>query len=137
MFVVRQGHFDAFAESYNETFEDRMARHLPIKFPAQCDELGEQGLRRRIRDGVERAKRHKIQSQTDVARFIRFMFTLGPDFDTARKTNWVRPILADSDASAGQRLDRIRAEARERRRADRQKKIAKQEGHTGARKEWP
>ena len=72
MFVIRQEHLDAFAESYNETFEDRIVQHLRVKFPAQCEE----------------------------------------------------------------RLDQIRAEARERRQADRQKKAAKTESDVSSRKEW-
>lgn len=137
MFVIRQEHLDAFAESYKETFEDQMVQHLRVKFPAQCEELGEPKTRQRIGDGIERSRRYEIRSQADVARFIRFMFTLGPEFDTARKTRWVIPILEDSDASASDRLDRIRAEARERRQADRQKKAAKTESDVSSRKEWP
>ena len=122
MFTLRQQHLDALAESYRETFEDHMVAHIRVKFPAQFEELGERKVRERVWDGVERAKRYEIRAQKDVARFIRFMFGIGPNFDTARKTAWVRPILEDKEVPASERLDRIRAEARERRREERRKR---------------
>ncbi len=137
MFVVRQDHLDAFSESYGETFEDNMVRHLRLKFPAQCDKLGESGLRQRIRDGIDRSRRYEIRGQADVARFIRFMFTLGSEFDNARKTRWVKPILQDTDSSASDRLDRVRAEAREKRHEGRQEEAARKDDDKTTRKEWP
>jgi hypothetical protein len=121
MFKLRQQHLDAFAAAYRESFQDHMIAHLREKFPDQCEELGEQKLRERIADGIERANRYDIRAQKDVARFIRFMFGIGPNFDTARKTAWVQPILKDKDVPASERLERIREEARQRRREERQK----------------
>lgn len=121
MFTLRQAHIDATAAAYRGIFEDRMVRHLAVKFPTECDELGEQKVRDRIVDGVARSRKYEIREQPDVSRFIRFMFAIRPDFDTARQTAWVRPILEDTESSAGDRLDRIREEARNRRRAKRVK----------------
>jgi len=104
-----------------ETFEDRMVRHLAVKFPIECEELGEEKVRSRIRDGVTRAKKYEIRAQADVSRFIRFMFAIRPDFDTAVRTMWAQEILEDTEASASDRLDRIREEARTRRRASKGK----------------
>jgi len=117
MFVMRQHHMEAFEEGYRETFEDRMVLHIQAKFPIEFQELGEEKVRSRIEEGIERAERHEIRAQSDVARFIRFMFTIRPDFDTSRKTAWARPILEDTDVPAAERLDRIRDEARAQRRA--------------------
>ena len=121
MFTLRQAHIDATAAVYREIFEDRMVRHLAVKFPTECEELGEEKVRDRIGDGVARSKKYEIRAQPDVSRFIRFMFAIRPDFDTARQTAWVRPILEDTEASACDRLDRIREEARKQRRAKREK----------------
>lgn len=119
MFVMRQHHMEAFEEGYRETFEDRMVLHLEARFPSQFDELGEEKVRRRIQEGVDRAARYEIRAQVDVTRFIRFMFAIRPDFDTSRKTGWARPILEDTSVPAAERLDRIREEARAQRRAAR------------------
>lgn len=121
MFTLRQAHIDAMASKYRVTFEDRMVRHLAVKFPTECEELGEEKVRDRIRDGVTRSKKYEIRAQTDVSRFVRFMFAIRPDFDTAWQTDWALPILKDTEAPASDRLDRIREEARKQRRAKRGK----------------
>lgn len=117
MFVLRPAHMEAFARSCRETFEDDMTREISARFPSAIEDLGEEAVRERIRQGMERADRYAISTPADRARFIRFMFTLGPDFDTARRTRWAGAILEDTTVPASARLDRIRDEAR-RRRAD-------------------
>jgi hypothetical protein len=115
MLTLRQEHLDAFAACYRRTFVDHMVQHLKYKFPTQCEELGDQRIRARIADGVERAKRYEINAQPDVARFIRFMFTIGPEFDLSPTEPWIRPILEETEVPASERLDRIRYEGRQRR----------------------
>ena len=58
-----------------------MVLHIQARFPSQFEDLGEDKVRRRIQDGIERAERYEIRTQADVARFIRFMFGIRPDFD--------------------------------------------------------
>lgn len=119
MFVLRPEHMEAFTQSCRETFEDQMATEVAIRFPGEYEELGEERVRQRIRDGMDRAVQHEIVAVADIARFIRFTFSLGPDFDTARRTHWARAILVDTTTPPGERLDRIREEARRRRTEDR------------------
>lgn len=119
MFTLRKEHTEAFAENYRIEFEERMVSHLRVRFPSQFDQYGEDKVRKLIWEGVERAKRYGIRAQPDVARFIRFMFAIGPDFDTARKTAWIRPILEDTSVPAADRLERIRQDGRAQRRASR------------------
>jgi hypothetical protein len=113
MFVMRQSHLEAFDEAVTEGFEDRMLGHLRARFPQECEELGEEGVRRRIRDGAKRAARYEMKSERDVARFIRFMFGIRPDFDKSRKTQWAADILKNTEVPAAERLDRIKIAARE------------------------
>ena len=115
MFVMRQTHLEAFGEAATEGFEDRMVVHLRARFPRECEELDEEGMRRRIRDGIKRAKRYEITSERDVARFIRFMFGIRPDFDTSRKTRWAGEIVKETDVRPAERLDRVERAAREHR----------------------
>lgn len=115
MFTMRQQQTDVFAADYRQTFEDRMVQHLRIRFPTKCEELGEEMVRDRIRDGIKRAARYEIKAERDVVRFIRFMFGIRPDFDSSRKTPWAGPILKDTKVPAGERLSRIKTVARERR----------------------
>ncbi|MCP4246454.1 MAG: hypothetical protein GY778_05335 [bacterium] len=115
MFVVRQRHLEALAEASLDGFEDRMVVHLRARFPRECEEIGEEEVRCRIQDGIERAGRYEIRSERDVARFIRFKFGIGPDFDTSRKTRWAAAILKESDVRPADRLDRVERAAREHR----------------------
>jgi hypothetical protein len=57
MFVLRQRHLEAFNQTAMESFEDRILPVLYDKFPDECEQLGEQRVRGRIRRGVERAAR--------------------------------------------------------------------------------
>jgi len=118
VFILRKEHLDAFALAAREGFEDRTAAHLQSRFPQECEELGEEEVRERIREGIERAGRYDIHAEKDVATFIRYMFGLAPDFDTSRKFEWVGPILRDKELSPTERLDKIKAVAREKREAE-------------------
>ena len=113
MFKLRQGHLDEFEEGYRTTFEDRMLRDIAERFYLQFQELGEEKTRERIREGMERAGQYEIRTQRDVARFIRMMFGLRPDFDTARQTRFAGDILKQTDRPAAERLDEIKAAARQ------------------------
>ena len=113
MFVMKQPHFEAFRMVAAEGFEDRMVTHLRTKFRRECEQIGEDDVRRRIQDGMKRSGRYEIRSERDVARFIRLMFGIRPDFDTSRQTRWAAEILAETDVRPAERLDRVEAAARE------------------------
>jgi hypothetical protein len=115
MFIMKDRHFEAFKRIAQQGFEDRLVIHVRDRFPAECDALGEDGVRDRIRDGIDRAARYDIVAERDVCRFIRFMFGIRPDFDTSGKTRWAGEILNDLESPASDRLDRIRKEASQQR----------------------
>jgi len=112
MLRLRQEHIDAFEEMHRQTFEDRMVRDIAERFFSQYESLGDEKVRERIREGVERAPNYEIDAPIDVAMFIRLMFGIRPDFDTSRKTSFAREILNQTDRPAGERLDEIKARAR-------------------------
>lgn len=115
MFVLRKPHMDAFAEVARESFEDRMVEQLQIRFAPQCRELGEAGVRARVGEGVKRAGRYDLAAEQDVAGFIRYMFGIRPDFDTARQTSWAGTILKDKSLAPHERIEKIRLAALEHR----------------------
>jgi hypothetical protein len=119
MFVLRQPHLDAFAQVARESFEDRVLPHLRERFAEECEELGDQKVRARIQDGIDRAARYEIRQDADVTAFIRLMFGLRPDFDTARQTAWAGEILRDLSRPAPERLADIKKRARAERAAAR------------------
>jgi hypothetical protein len=108
MFVLRHEHMEAFSRAARESFEDRLAAQMRAEYPQECELLGEAGLRARIRTAVERAQQYGIDVEVDVGEFVRFMFAIDPDFDSARSTAWIRPVLAESWVLAETRLRQIR-----------------------------
>jgi rubrerythrin len=111
-FTLRQEHLDSFDAMYRETFEDRMLRDIAERFYPQFEAMGEEKVRDRICDGIERAARYEIHTQRDVAQFIRLMFGIRPDFDTSRKTPFAAEILKQTDRPAMERLEEIKMIAR-------------------------
>jgi hypothetical protein len=112
MFTLRQQHIDSFEAMYRETFEDRMVRDIAERFYPQFEAMGEEKVRDRISDGIERAARYDIYAQRDVAQFIRLMFGIRPDFDTSRKTPFAAEILQQTDRPVAERLEEIKKLAR-------------------------
>jgi hypothetical protein len=110
---------DAFAGSQRDRFVEHMERHLRSRFPEDCETLGENGVRKRIEEGMEGAATYGIRVERDVATFIRYMFALGPGFDVAPETAWAGEILKDKTRTPAQRLDAIRERARSERSARR------------------
>lgn len=91
---IRPAQIGVFSELADRTFEDWMVGHLRQFFPAQCDALGEEGLREIIRDGRTRAAHHGFRTRCDVCKYIDLMIVLGRDFDTDGRTRWAARILA-------------------------------------------
>lgn len=115
MFVLRQQHFDAFAADAKKRFIDEMVEHLQVRFPDECEKMGEAALRARITDCTTRAAKYGVVSERDVAQFTRFTFGIHPDFDTSPETKWAQQILQRKNIAAANRLEEIKVEARRQR----------------------
>jgi len=116
MFILRQEHLDAFQRVSRESFEDRMMPHLRERYAAECEKLGDAGVRERIQDGIDRAAKYGIKGEAEVSAYIRYMFGLGPDFDTAWKTSWAGEILRDTDLTPADKIAKIKVAAKEKKR---------------------
>ncbi len=112
---IRNEQIEAFNEARVSKFEQYMYDHLRKWIPGQCAELGEEAVRQRIHDGIDRAARYDVFGQRDLARFIDLMFVLGPRFDRDSRYPWARDILADDKLVPTEKVDRLCAEANSRR----------------------
>ena len=112
---IRDEQLEAFTEARVASFEQYMYDHLRKWIPGECAELGEEGVRQRVRDGVERAARYDVLGQRDMARFIDLMFVLGPRFDRDSRHRWAGDILADKTLTPTKKVDRLCTEANRRR----------------------
>lgn len=106
-FQLSSEHMRAFSAAQTARFENEMVAYFQKHYPDDARRLGEEGLRKLIRSGVERARSYEMARECDVARFVQFLIALRPDFDTAKDCDWVRAILTDRRLLAPDKLDRI------------------------------
>lgn len=95
MLIIRQEQMDEFIRKAAKNFEDWMVAHLMKFFPAECQILGDPGVRATIRYGIEKAERYGIATERGVCKYIDLMYALGQDFDTNPDLPWVQEILQD------------------------------------------
>lgn len=105
---LSKAHMDTFSEAAVQDFEDRMVVHLDKFFPKHVEALGEDGVRKLVRTGIERAASYEITSERGVCKYIDLMVSFGEKFDKDRKLPWAGEILNDeSIASPAVRIDRL------------------------------
>lgn len=76
----------------------------------ECEKLGEDGLRRRIELGFQKAEHYGITDLSEVIRFIELMFALGEDFDSREAA---RKILDWTDITNEFKLQALEKLARQ------------------------
>lgn len=89
-------------------FEDDAIAYLHESFSlAVAARYAEEGeLRRVLREGVERAKRYGILSETDVTRFLAYEFEFGAGFESLP---WTMPVLNAAGLAGDEKMDRLNA----------------------------
>jgi len=106
--VIRRKQMEAFSANSTNAFESDMVSHLNRCFPAECAVLGEQGVRDRIRDGIERARPYGITASREVCAYIDLMMVFGPDFDRDPELPWAASILnGTGKKDAAGKVDRL------------------------------
>lgn len=112
MFQLRKDHMQAFEDAALRRFETEMVRHLG-KFARKHSEiLGEEGVRKVIRLGIERAMEYGLTNRGPMRSYIELMFMFGSDFDTDPQLPWAAEILGDKDEKDEmKRADRLFAKA--------------------------
>ncbi len=108
MFIIRRAQMDALAAVALKGFEARLATWLVSTEPERCGELGRDGLRRLIHEGVLKAKGYGIESEQDVAEFVTLLVQRGPDFDVTGEHAWAGEIFARKGVPAAIRLERVK-----------------------------
>lgn len=101
---------DALAVGAEARFERQMLAQLRKVWPEQCEERGEEGVRRSIRAGLERARSYGFSRGNDVARYIHLMYAVTDDFDThERVPPWVGRLLRPMPTTSGSATRRSRS----------------------------
>lgn len=108
MLVIRQSQMEVFAENALLRFEDELIEHFKQHLPSHLAQLGEDGAREALRYGVQRARAYRIESEEDVAIYVRHMFLFGRDFDLDPQLPWASQVLTDSTTDSGAlRIERL------------------------------
>ena len=105
--VVRQQQLAVFEALAVERYVERITLHLQKFFPEACDQLGVEGVRKVIREGMARAQGYGLRSELEIARFIDAMYLCRPDFDTHPAYRWAHRILTDKTLRAGAKMEQI------------------------------
>lgn len=111
---IRPEQMESFSEAAVQDFEDRMVVHLEKFFMEQCEALGEDEMRKAIREGIDRAAGHGITAERGVCKYIDLMFAFGRRFDESRELPWAQKILNDQALDdPGTKVDRLYDEGME------------------------
>jgi len=107
MFVIRREQTEAFRPAMMKSFECRVYAHLLRVFPEDCQVLGEEACRIRIRKGIQAAGEYGITIEYDVVRYIDLMFFMCEDFDKSPDVPWAARILGLKDLHPTEKVDRL------------------------------
>ena len=106
-FRITDAHLQAFSQQQRQRFADEMLAYFRQHYPRESAGLGEDGLRKLIDEGVEKAKTYYIYREVDVARYLQFMVAIRRDFDDCPELPWAHEILTSERLLAPDKLDRI------------------------------
>jgi alkanesulfonate monooxygenase SsuD/methylene tetrahydromethanopterin reductase-like flavin-dependent oxidoreductase (luciferase family) len=93
-----------------DAFVERMAARIADGVERWA--AGPEEVRALIREEIERAARHGVAAEGDVARYLGLLCALGPAFD--ERVAWARAILGRDDLDAERKLNRLERRARRR-----------------------
>lgn len=97
-----------FEDVQRRRFEDEVIGNLRQSFgqTIEAHRLDDAGLRAIIREGVRRAATYGIQGESDVSRFIEFVFEYGGG---SEQLPWAAPILRSPELAGDEKMDRLGA----------------------------
>lgn len=107
MLVIRKEQMAVFEAHMREGFKRRMAGHLTAAFPGPAGAMTADEMGSVIEVGIERAAGYGITREGHVQRFLEYMFTHGPNFDTDPETSWAGEVLKMTDVDGSVKMDWI------------------------------
>ena len=105
--IIRRQQMEAFIRVEQEKFERRMLESLKQDWPDQFGRRGEEGARKSIRTGIERAEKYGLTLEGHVSTYINLMWLYGDGFDQDPQQGWAQQILQAPDLEAQEKADRL------------------------------
>ncbi len=95
MLIIREEQMEIFEQVALRNFENDMIDHLKDFSPDHCRVLKNDGVRKVIQLGVEKAETYGFTDRGPVKFYVEMMFMLGSYFDTDPQYPWAGRILTD------------------------------------------
>jgi hypothetical protein len=90
---IRKHQMALFKEAGTRAFEDEMLPHLARFAPKHAEMLGERGMRRLVRVGLDRAERHGLTHRGPVRLYIELMLLFGGGFEADPLLPWAGRVF--------------------------------------------
>lgn len=121
MLLIRDAQMHVLHALARRQFEERMGAHLASVFPEEAGQLGPDGLRTLVGEGVEKARGYGLSREREVGLFLNLLVGLGARFDEDEAFEWAQRILRRGDLPGPTKMHRLyrRLERQEGRRAAR------------------
>src|ERR1700733_11829148 len=94
MLTIRRQQFEALEQASRRNFRDRATAHIATEYPEYSSEVSEEGTRRLVIAGIEKAAEPGITTEGAVLVFIELMVEVGISFERSPDRKWVHKILA-------------------------------------------
>lgn len=107
MLIIRPEQKEVLCQYMILKFQRSMYDELMKTHREKRQELSEAAAYEFIRGGIHRAGQYGIDVESDVARFINLLYTVGEDFETRPEYAWIVTMLIDEESTPAQRMDSI------------------------------
>jgi hypothetical protein len=116
MLTIRAAQMNALSAAKQEDFVRRGVAYAREAMAKKVEDLDDEQLADTVRAACAKAGSYGFVSELDHIRFLNFMFSLGPDFDTDPRWPWIREILGDQKQEPSDRMaafmERVAEEAK-------------------------
>jgi hypothetical protein len=97
MLVIRKEQMEVFEAYTLRNFETEMVKHIQKFAPQQSEIIGEPGVRKVVKLGMERAGQYYFTNRGPICSYLELMVMFGSDFDTDPQYPWLAEILNDTE----------------------------------------
>ncbi len=107
MLSIRQEQMDILSDYMRDQFEQRMIKHLRLKFPERTKDLPDERIRIVVQNSTKKAESYGIEYEDDIRRFIEYFAIYGTRLDIREETQWIGDILRRRDLDGTAKMDLI------------------------------
>ena len=105
MFVVRDAQVQAMLEPMRRRFVEGTRAWLRGKWAQKLEKVSDDDLRKLIRDGMDRAMKYRIDTESSMSLFIELMVAIAPDFDEQPQAAWLKGMLENPKIPAAEKAE--------------------------------